>query len=377
MNIIIVGTAYPYRGGLAAFNERLAGQFQKEGHQVEMYTFTLQYPNFLFPGKTQFTNDPAPAELEITRRINSCNPCNWLSVGKEICKKAPDVVVFAYWMSFMAPCFGTIARQAKKNGKTKCIGLIHNMIPHEPNILDKMFPGYFVNAMDGFTTLSESVAKDIEKFDHENKPKHWAPHPIYDHYGTRLDKTEARKELGIPADGKYVLFFGFIRDYKGLDLLIDAFGDLRLQDQGVKLLVAGEFYGDPKPYIDRINSLDISDIVLLHNDYIPDNKVNLYFSACDIVAQPYKTATQSGVTQVAFHFEKPMLVTNVGGLPEIVPDGKIGYVVEPNAQSIADALVKFYKEEKEEAFVEGVREEKKKYGWDRMTAAVLASFENE
>lgn len=374
MNIIIIGTAYPYRGGLAAFNERLAGQFQKEGHQVEMYTFTLQYPGFLFPGKTQFTDDPAPADLKITRRINSCNPCNWLSVGREIRKKEPDMVVFAYWMSFMAPCFGTIAREVKKNGKTHCIGLIHNMIPHEPNVLDKLFPGYFVKAMDGFTTLSEAVIKDIEHFDHQDKPKHWAPHPIYDHYGDIIDKHLARKELGLQADGKYVLFFGFIRDYKGLDLLIDAFGDLELQDRGVKLLVAGEFYGDPKPYIDRINSLDISDIVVMHNDYIPDNKVNLYFSACDIVAQPYKTATQSGVTQVAFHFEKPMLVTNVGGLPEIVPDGKIGYVVEPNAQSIADALLKFYKEEKEAAFIEGVREEKKKYGWDRMTKAVLESL---
>lgn len=374
MNIIIIGTAYPYRGGLAAFNERLAGQFQKEGHQVEMYTFTLQYPGFLFPGKTQFTDDPAPEDLKITRRINSCNPCNWLSVGREIRKKEPDVVVFAYWMSFMAPCFGTIAREVKKNGKTHCIGLIHNMIPHEPNVLDKLFPGYFVKAMDGFTTLSEAVIKDIEHFDHQDKPKHWAPHPIYDHYGDIIDKHLARKELGLQADGKYVLFFGFIRDYKGLDLLIDAFGDLELQDRGVKLLVAGEFYGDPKPYIDRINSLDISDIVVMHNDYIPDNKVNLYFSACDIVAQPYKTATQSGVTQVAFHFEKPMLVTNVGGLPEIVPDGKIGYVVEPNAQSIADALLKFYKEEKEAAFIDGVREEKKKYGWDRMTKAVLESL---
>lgn len=341
---------------------------------MEMYTFTLQYPGFLFPGKTQFTDDPAPEDLKITRRINSCNPCNWLSVGREIRKKEPDVVVFAYWMSFMAPCFGTIAREVKKNGKTHCIGLIHNMIPHEPNVLDKLFPGYFVKAMDGFTTLSEAVIKDIEHFDHQDKPKHWAPHPIYDHYGDIIDKHLARKELGLQADGKYVLFFGFIRDYKGLDLLIDAFGDLELQDRGVKLLVAGEFYGDPKPYIDRINSLDISDIVVMHNDYIPDNKVNLYFSACDIVAQPYKTATQSGVTQVAFHFEKPMLVTNVGGLPEIVPDGKIGYVVEPNAQSIADALLKFYKEEKEAAFIDGVREEKKKYGWDRMTKAVLESL---
>lgn len=374
MNIIIVGTAHPYRGGLAAFNERLALQFQKEGHHVEMYTFTLQYPGFLFPGKTQFTNDPAPAGLTISRKINSCNPFNWIKVGNQIRNKKPDMVVFAYWMSFMAPCFGTIAKQIRKNHKTRCIGLIHNMIPHEPNVLDKYLPPYFVKQMDGFTTLSHAVIKDIDQFDKHNKPKSWAPHPIYDHYGELIDKIEARKQLGLSADGKYVLFFGFIRDYKGLDLLIDAFGDLRLQDMGVRLLVAGEFYGDPQPYLNRIRSLDISDIVILHNDYIPDNKVNLYFRACDIVAQPYKTATQSGVTQVAFHFECPMLVTNVGGLPEIVPDGKIGYVVNPDAQDIADALVRYYKENKEEEFTAGVREEKRKYGWDRMTAAVLNSY---
>jgi glycosyltransferase involved in cell wall biosynthesis len=374
MKIIIIGTAHPYRGGLAAFNERLAAQFQKEGHEVEMYTFTLQYPKFLFPGKTQYTDAPAPAGLKITRRVNSCNPMNWCAVGREIRKKRPDLVVFAYWMSFMAPCFGTIARAIRRNRHTRCIGLVHNMIPHEPNILDKLFPGYFVKAMDGFTTLSQSVAKDIEKFDHKGKPKSWAPHPIYDHYGTRVDKAEARRQLGLSVDGKYVLFFGFIRDYKGLDLLIDAFGDPRLQDCGARLLVAGEFYGDPKPYLERINSLDINDIVVLHNDYIPDSRVNLYFCASDIVAQPYKTATQSGVTQVAFHFEKPMLVTNVGGLPEIVPDGKIGYVVEPDAQSIADALLKFYKEKHEEEFTAAVREEKLKYSWDRMTAAVLKAY---
>ncbi len=374
MNIIIVGTAHPYRGGLAAFNERLALQFQKEGHDVEMYTFTLQYPSFLFPGKTQFTNDPAPAGLTISRKINSCNPFNWIKVGNLIRNKKPDMVVFAYWMSFMAPCFGTIAKQIRKNHKTRCIGLIHNMIPHEPNVLDKYLLPYFVKQMDGFTTLSHAVIKDIDQFDKNNKPKSWAPHPIYDHYGELIDKIEARKQLGLSADGKYVLFFGFIRDYKGLDLLIDAFGDLRLQDMGVRLLVAGEFYGDPQPYLNRIRSLDISDIVILHNDYIPDNKVNLYFRACDIVAQPYKTATQSGVTQVAFHFECPMLVTNVGGLPEIVPDGKIGYVVNPDAQDIADALVRYYKENKEEEFTVGVREEKLKYGWDRITAAVLNSY---
>ena len=316
MRIVIIGTAHPYRGGLAAFNQRLAAQFQKEGHEVEMYTFTLQYPSFLFPGKTQFTDAPAPEDLNITRRINSCNPFNWISVGREIRNKKPDVVVFAYWMSFMAPCFGTIARQIKRDKTIRCVALVHNMLPHDHKAIDRFLPYYFVKAMDGFTTLSEAVIADINHFDHAGKPKTWAPHPIYDHYGSLLDKSEARHALGLDPAGRYVLFFGFIRDYKGLDLLIDAFGDPRLQDMGVKLIVAGEFYGNPQPYLDRIRSLDISDIVVLHNDYIPDTQVNLYFGAADIVAQPYKNATQSGVTQVAFHFEKPMLVTNVGGLAD-------------------------------------------------------------
>lgn len=371
MKIIIVGTAYPYRGGLAAFNERLTRQFIAEGHTVELYTFTLQYPKMLFPGKTQFTEDLPPADLPIRRRVHSCNPFNWISVGREICKKQPDLVVFAYWMSFMAPCFGTIARHAKRNHHTRCIGLIHNMIPHEQNILDKLFPGHFVKAMDGFTTLSQSVADDINKFDRKGKTKTTAPHPIYDHYGRLMDKSEARDILGLDQEGRYVMFFGFVRPYKGLDLLLEAFGDKRLHDLNVNLIMAGEFYGDPKPYFDQITRLGIKDRVLLYNDYISDTQVNRYFRACDIVAQPYKSATQSGVTQVAFHFEKPMLVTNVGGLPEIVPDGKIGYVVEPNAHQIADALVRFYQENREEEFTAGVREEKKKYAWSRMTAAVL------
>lgn len=374
MKIIVLGTAHPYRGGLAAFNERLALQFVEEGHEVEMITFTLQYPGFLFPGKTQFTDAPAPKSLSISRKVNSCNPFNWLKVGKTIRKRNPDLVIFAYWMSFFAPCYGTIARQIRKNHHTKCIGLIHNMIPHEPNILDKLFPGYFVGAMDGFTALSDSVVHDIEKFDRKATPKRFSPHPIYDHYGALIPKNEAIQLLQLDPNFKYVLFFGFIRGYKGLDLLLEAFADKRLQDLGVKLVVAGEFYGSPKPYMDQIDSLKIADRVVLKTDYIPDEEVNRYFRACDIVAQPYKSATQSGVTQIAFHFEKPMLVTNVGGLPEIVPNGKIGYVVEPNAQQIADALVAYYQEDKEATFIENVKEEKKKYAWDKMTATILSVY---
>ena len=365
MKIIILGTAYPYRGGLATFNERLAGEYQRQGHEVEMYTFTLQYPNFLFPGKTQFSPDPAPNDLKIYRKVHSCNPFNWLKVGKELSKKRPDVLVFAYWMSFMAPCMGTIARKVRHNHHTKIIALVHNMIPHEPNVLDKILPPYFVKSMDGFMALSESVVKDIEKFDKRNCPKRFSPHPIYDHYGIRLPREEALQLLNLDAQYRYVLFFGFIRAYKGLDLLLGAFADERLRQQNVKLIVAGEFYGDPEPYYKQIKDLGIEDRVVLCTDFIPDGEVNRYFSAADIVAQPYKTATQSGVTQIAFHFEKPMLVTNVGGLPEIVPDGKIGYVTEPDAKHIADALYRFFQEQKQEEFERNVAEEKKKYAWSR------------
>ncbi|MBQ6726122.1 MAG: glycosyltransferase [Bacteroidales bacterium] len=369
MNIIIIGTAHPYRGGLAAFNERLATEFQRQGNNVEMYTFTLQYPNFLFPGKTQFSPDPAPENLTIFRKVNSCNPFNWIKVGKEIAKKRPDVVVFAYWMSFMAPCFGTIARKIRKNKHTKIMALVHNMIPHEPNILDRFLPPYFVKSMDGFMALSESVVKDIEHFDKRGCPKGFSPHPIYDHYGQRLSRDEALQLLNLDPKYRYVLFFGFIRAYKGLDLLLDAFADPWLKQNDVKLIVAGEFYGDSAPYLSKIEQLGIADKVVLCTNFIPDGEVNRYFSAADIVAQPYKTATQSGVTQIAFHFEKAMLVTNVGGLAEIVPDGKIGYVVEPDKKPIADALRNFFEKNKREEFEHNIVEEKQKYSWSRFVEA--------
>jgi len=370
MKIIILGTAYPYRGGLSAFNERLAYEYQNQGHEVEIYTFTLQYPNFLFPGKTQFSPDPAPDHLNIVRKVNSCNPINWIKVGKELSKKRPDVLIFAYWMSFMAPCMGTIARKVRRNRHTKIIALVHNMIPHEPNVLDKILPPYFVKSMDGFMALSEAVVKDIEKFDKRNCPKRFSPHPIYDHYGLRLPREEALQRLGLDPQYRYALFFGFIRAYKGLDLLLEAFSDDRLHQQKVKLIVAGEFYSNPESYLKQIKDLGIEDRVELFTDFIPDGEVNRYFSAADIVAQPYKTATQSGVTQIAFHFEKPMLVTNVGGLPEIVPDGKIGFVTEPDAKQIADALCRFFEEHKQEEFERNIVEEKKKYAWSTFTDVI-------
>ena len=376
MNIIIIGTAYPYRGGLSAFNERIAYEYQNYGHNVEIYTFTHQYPDFLFPGKTQYSTEPAPDGLNIVRKVHSYNPFNWIKVGREIRRKRPDLVLIKFWLPFMSPCFGTIAHIIRRNKHTRIVSILDNVIPHEHRIGDKMFVRYFLRPVDGFVAMSKSVLNDLRLFT-KDKPAEFCPHPLYDHYGQRLGRDEALQLLNLDTSCRYVLFFGFIRTYKGLDLLLDAFADPWLRQSDVKLIVAGEFYGDSAPYLSQIEQLGIANKVVLCTDFIPDSEVNRYFSAADIVAQPYKTATQSGVTQIAFHFEKSMLVTNVGGLAEIVPDGKIGYVVEPDKEQIANALRKFFEENKREEFERNIVEEKQKYSWSRFTEAIAKVFEKQ
>ena len=375
MKVIILGTAWPYRGGLATFNERLARQFVSEGHEVELYTFTLQYPSFIFPGKTQYTNEPAPADLTIRRVLNSCNPINWLRVGHAIRKAAPDMLICCYWMSFFAPAFGLVSRIARRNERTRCIALVHNMIPHEPNILDKLFAPYFVASQDGFVALSESVVGDIEKVESQTsrvkRPKTFSPHPIYDHYGERMSKNEACKALNLPADKNYMLFFGLVRAYKGLDLLLGAFGCVKDQLPNLQLIIAGEFYEDEDKYRAQIAQLGLADRVIIRNEFIPDGDLRKYFGAADLIVQPYKTATQSGVTQVAFHFEKPMLVTNVGGLGEIVHDHQMGYACEPTAEAIANDVSDYFTNNRQEAYTSYLQKEKTKYTWSKMTEAFI------
>jgi len=376
MKVIVLGTAWPYRGGLATFNERLARQFAAEGNEVEIWTFTLQYPSFLFPGKTQYTSEPAPKDLVIRRELNSCNPFNWWQVGRALRKAAPDLLVCCYWMSFFAPMYACLSRMVRRNGKTRCVALVHNMIPHEPNILDRLFAPAFVRSQDGFVALSESVVKDIERIErpttNDQRPKTFSPHPIYDHYGERMSKTEACKALGLPEGKDYMLFFGLVRAYKGLDLLLEAFGSIKEQLPDLQLIVAGEFYEDEDKYRAQISALGLDERVVIRNEFIPDGDLRKYFSAASLVVQPYKTATQSGVTQVAFHFEKPMLVTNVGGLGEIVHDRKMGYACEPTPQSIAEAILDYYRNNRQEAYTAYLQKEKNKYAWSNMTTA----FEN-
>lgn len=367
--VIIVGTAHPLRGGLAAFNERLAREYQALGYYVKIITFSMQYPAFLFPGKTQYSKDPAPKDLDIEIKINSINPLTWIKVGRQIKREAPDLLLFKYWLPMMAPALGTIARISRRNNKTRVVTVVDNIIPHEKRIADRLLSNYFVKSVNGFVAMSKSVMNDLETFD-QKRPKVFCPHPLYDHYGEQISSEIAIKKLNLDPGYSYLLFFGFIRDYKGLDILLKAMADRRIATKPLKLLVAGEFYTDSKPYTDLIVNLGIKDRVIMVNDFIPEGDVKNYFCASRLVVQPYKSATQSGVTQIAYHFNKPMVITNVGGLIEFVPDEKVGYVQEPKPRAVADAIVRFFEEDKEHEFIKNIKEEKKKYSWQRMLEAI-------
>lgn len=374
MKIAILGTAWPYRGGLAVYNERLARQFAAEGDDVTVYTFTLQYPSFLFPGKTQYSSEPAPKDLRIIRCLNSINPFNWLKTGRAIRKLAPDILIIKFWLPFMAPCLGKVARMARRNGKTRVVSILDNIIPHEHRPGDRLFGRYFTRSVDGFVAMSDSVLEDLSQFD-TVKPRVFCRHPLYDNFGAKTSREESLRFLGLDPGQRYMLFFGLIRDYKGLDLLLRAYADSRFREMDVKLIVAGEFYSGSEKYFELEKELGLEGMVIWKSDFVPDSEVRYYFGAADIIVQPYKSATQSGVTQIAYHFEKPMLVTDVGGLAEIVPDGKVGYVVQPNENKIADALVDFFEKDRQNQFNEGILAEKKQYAWSNMTRSVRKAAE--
>ena len=369
MKVTLVGTAYPFRGGIAVFIERLARAFKENKDEVRIGTFTLQYPKILFPGETQYSSSPKPTDLDITEELNSINPFNWIKVGNKIKKEKPDIVIFKYWIPFMGPCLGTIARRIRKNNHTKVIVVVDNIIPHEKRIGDNILNKYFVKSVDAFIAMSQSVLDDLKTFD-AHKPKILSPHPLYDNFGKAKTRAEALHALKLDNQYQYMLFFGIIRQYKGLDILLKAFADKRLNNGKLKLIVAGEFYEDNTIYMDLIEKHQLHDAVVLATKFVPDEEVVNYFCAADIIVQPYKHATQSGVTQIAYHFEKPMLVTDVGGLKEIVPHNKVGYVTNPDEKEVANALVNFYDNNRYDEFVGGVKDEKKKYAWSKMIESI-------
>ncbi len=366
--VIIIGPAHPLRGGLATFNQRLAKQFIDEGYECSLLSFSLQYPDFIFPGSTQYTDEPAPINLVIHTKINSVNPFNWISTGNWLKKQNPDLVIVRFWLPLMGPALGTILRRVRKNKHTKIICIADNVIPHEKRPGDKPFTRYFLKSCDAFITMSEKVMSDLRLFE-KTKPAQLVSHPLYDNFGPAISKEEARQQLGLPLHEKIILFFGFIRKYKGLDLLFEAMAVEKIKASGIKLLVAGEYYEDEKGYQDQISRLGIKDQLYLRTDFIPDSEVRNYLCAADAVIQPYRNATQSGVTPLAYHFEKPMVVTNVGGLPSLVPDKKVGLITAPNPDAIAEGILQFY-QLGEDYFIPHLREEKKKYSWGRMVSSI-------
>ncbi len=367
--VVIIGPAYPLRGGLATYNERLARAFLDEGHNTSISTFSLQYPEFLFPGKSQYSEEPAQKDLEINVCINSVNPFNWLKIGLELKKMMPDLIVVRYWLPFMGPCLGTILKIIKSNHYTKIVCIADNIIPHEKRFGDTIFTQYFIKPVDAFITMSEKVLSDLDLFSTKNKKKQFIPHPLYDNFGEIISKKQALERLNLDQEYTYILFFGFIRKYKGLDLLIEAMKSI--SNPKIKLIVAGEFYEDSRSYLQLINDSKVSDKIILKTNFITDSEVKYYFSASDLVVQPYKSATQSGVTPLAYHFETPMIVTNVGGLTGMVPNGKVGLIAEPNPISIAEKINEFFQNQYAEEFKKNLKVEKQKYSWSSMTKAIL------
>jgi glycosyltransferase involved in cell wall biosynthesis len=375
MKVIIIGPAYPLRGGLASFDQRLCRAFAEEGHVCSIYSFSLQYPAFLFPGTTQFSSDPPPLGIEIHSVINSINPVNWLITGNRLKKASPDLIVVRYWLPFMAPALGSILRRVTRNGKTKVVAITDNILPHEKRPGDRILTKYFLRSCDAFVTMSDSVMDDLRRFE-KTKPAKRVIHPLYDNFGEIISKEAARKflkdtlQLSVGPDDKIILFFGFIRRYKGLDILLSAMADPAIKNAGIRLLIAGEFYEDRNMYLQLIENLKITDRLILKTDFIPDAEVQYYLCAADAVIQPYRHATQSGVTPLAYHFEKPMIVSNAGSFAEQVLHEKTGLVTEAEPKALSAAILRFY-ELGEEYFIPHLRTEKKKYSWKNLVNSIL------
>lgn len=366
---MLVGPAYPYRGGIAHFLETIYQGMKARGHQVSAVTFTRQYPELLFPGKTQYAAPTENPPVQAKRLIDTLNPVTWLQAAWRIQQMQPDVVVFKYWMPYMAPAFGTIARYLKRQG-IQVLCVVHNALPHERRPGAKLLGRFFLQSTDGLVVMSDAVAGELEELG-VKVPIRQVNHPVYDIFGEALPQPKARALLGLPDEAPVLLFFGFIRRYKGLHVLLEAMPLITQQLPDVKLVVAGEFYDDKAFYQELIEKYGVASHIELRAGYIPEEEVGQYFSAADLVVQPYVSATQSGVAQIAYHFERPLVVTDVGGLPEVVPHEKAGFVVPPqNPEALAKAVGRFFQEKWQSRLQMGIQDEKKKYSWDRLYQAL-------
>ena len=368
MNIILIGTAYPLRGGIAHYFALLFKHLSKR-HQVSVVTFSRQYPGFLFPGKSQEESPGGPeGEIPSEQLMDSINPFSWISTARSIIKKQPDLLIFKYWIPFFAPCFGVIAMLVKRRTNAKVLFICDNVVPHERRPGDKVLTRFAFRYADFFIVQSKPVERDLINF----KPGaryEFVHHPIYEIFGGRVDKQQAQKQLSVESE-RVLLFFGYVRKYKGLDTLLDAM-PMVLKTLDVKLLIVGEFYDSEEHYRERIRKEGLASNVKVVSEYVPNDQVGKYFSASDVVVLPYHSATQSGIVQIAYQFDKPVIATDVGGLSEVVIDGTTGFIVKPDEpEELARAIVRFYGEKREAPFVSNVREEKKKYSWDSLIGAI-------
>jgi glycosyltransferase involved in cell wall biosynthesis len=364
VKIIIVGTAFPLRGGIAHFNALLAAYLRKR-HDVETITFKRQYPGFLFPGKTQDEQgdlagvDPAP------QLIDSINPLNWYRVAKKISRRKPDLLIFKYWLPFFGPCFGTIARIVKKHSNARVLYICDNVVPHEHRLGDVALTKYAFRLGDYFIVQSDTVEQDLRHYFPDAVYRN-VPHPVYENFGVPIPKEQARASLGLTGRN-IILYFGYIRAYKGLMTLLDAMKYL----DNVELLAVGEFYDDETKYRQKVIDLGLTQRVRFVAEYVPNENVGDFFCASDVVVLPYHSATQSGIIQIAYNFNKPVIATRVGGLAEVIIDGKTGFIVPPNdSVALAESIRKFYAERREEEFSRNVIEEKKKYSWERFIQTI-------
>jgi glycosyltransferase involved in cell wall biosynthesis len=361
LDIALIGPAYPYRGGIAHFIQRMLNGAAERGQEAAIFTFTRQYPALLFPGKTQETTSGPPAATPV-RCIDSLNPLSWFGAARRIRSRKPRVAVFHHWMPFFAPAFGTIARRLRRSG-IRILVVVHNAIPHERRPGDIALTRFFLSAADGFIVLSRTVEHDIRTLGYDQQIR-CVEHPTYDNFGPAEDRVVARERLGLPERGSILLFFGYVRKYKGLDALISAMPSIIEHDEDTRLVVAGEFYEDEAEYCSKIEELNLAEHITFTSDYIPDEDVATYFSAADVVVQPYLSATQSGVAQIAFNYNRPVITTDVGGLAETVADGRTGLVVEPNSPSaIADAVTRFIREGMRSRMEAAIADEKARFGW--------------
>ncbi len=365
--IAILGPAHPYRGGIAAFNENLALELVSKGHDVELINFKFQYPDWIYPGENQLSSSPAPEKLVIKRMIHSLNPLNWIYVRHQLKKANYHIVFCPYWLPLLSPCFSSVIKGLNKN--TRVVGLLHNIIPHESRKGDKVLTSMFLDKLSEGVVLSDSVKRDLESFELSKRLtiRHLF-HPVYDHYGERIDKIEALKELSQNTDRTYLLFFGIVRKYKGLDILIKAFGEAKLPDH-IDLIIAGEFYDSKEEYIDLIEKSGKVDRIHLFDQYIPDDQIRYFFSAADLLVLPYRTATQSGVSQIAIHFGLPIVSTNVGGISEYVRDGLNGKLME-SSDELVKVLEGNLEEESIEIWRKGQEEMRKKLSWSKFSEAL-------